>query len=169
MTQTLRPDAVIQSRPWTLRPIYCEPLKQSKSSRSQMFFGISRTKNCTIFTGKKPVLGSLFNKVAGLQICNIFKRDSNKGVSCAYPENFRTAFFIENFRWLLLTVLTQYSKVNWGACSLISAFTCFRTWLKTYSKRCTNNFLPSHDKTFSFLLGLIYQVLSISEYVLEKH
>ena len=38
---------------------------------------------------------------------------------------------------------------------------------KLYTKRCANN--SSHDKTISFLLELIDQVLSISEYVLEKH
>ena len=41
---------------------------------------------------KTPVLASLFNKVAGLQICNIIKRDSNTGLSCGYSETFRTAF-----------------------------------------------------------------------------
>ena len=29
----------------------------------------------------------------------------------------RTAFFIENLWWLLLTVLPEYSKVSWGVCS----------------------------------------------------
>ena len=48
-------------------------------------------------------------------------------------------------------------------------FTCFRTWLKTYQKRCTDNSLLSRGKTISFLLELFYQVLSVSEYVLEKH
>ena len=30
----------------------------------------------------------------------------------------RTAFFIEHLRWLLLTILPQYNKASWGACSL---------------------------------------------------
>ena len=33
----------------------------------------------------------------------------------------RTLFFIEHLRWLLLTVLLQYSKVSLRACSLISS------------------------------------------------
>ena len=45
------------------------------------------------------------------------------------------------------------------------AFTCSRTWLKTYAKRRTNSSLLSRDKKISFLLELFYQVLSISEYV----
>ena len=77
----------------------------------------------------------------------------------------RTAFYIENLRWLPLKVQRQYSKVSWGICSLFwfCVFTCFRIWLKTYAKRCTNNSLLSGDKTISFLLELIYHVFSISE------
>ena len=37
------------------------------------------------------------------------------------------------------------------------------------TKRCTNNSLQSRDKIISSLLELIGYVLSISEYVLEKH
>ena len=48
------------------------------------------------------------------------------------------------------------------------AFPYFRTWSKTYAKRWANNSLLPGDKTISFLLELIYHVLSISEYVLEK-
>ena len=49
------------------------------------------------------------------------------------------------------------------------ASTCFQFWSKTFTKRCTNNSLLSRDKTISSLLELIGHVLSISEYVLEKH
>ena len=43
---------------------------------------------------KTPVLGSLFNKVAGLQTCaTSLKRDSNSGVSCGYCENLRIPFY----------------------------------------------------------------------------
>ena len=38
---------------------------------------------------------------------------------------------------------------------------------KTFTKRCTNNSLLSRDKTS--LLELIGHIISISEYVLEKH
>ena len=40
---------------------------------------------------------------------------------------------------------------------------------KTYTKRCTSNSLLSRDKTISSWLDLICHVLSISEYILEKH
>ena len=45
------------------------------------------------------------------------------------------------------------------------ASTCFRFWSKTFTKRCSNNFLLSRDKTISSLLDLIGHVLLISEYV----
>ena len=93
----------------------------------------------------------------------VFKRDSNSGVSCGYCEIFKNSFFIKNLWWLLLKVLPQYSKVGCGICSLNCAFTCFWIWLKIYTKHCTNNSLLSSDKTISFLLELIYHVLSISE------
>ena len=97
-------------RPWSLMPSYnldledvgqcnSEPLKQSKSSRWQMFFEIGSLKNFAIFTGK----------------------NSNTGASCGHYRIFlRTAFFIEHLRWLLLTVLLQHSNVSWSVCSLIS-------------------------------------------------
>ena len=68
----------------------------------------------------------------------------------------RTAFFIEHPRWVLLTILAQYGKVSWGV-------------LIKNKKRCTNNYLLSHDNTISSLLELINHMLSISEYALEKH
>ena len=39
-----------------------------------MFFERSVLKNFAIFTGKAPVLKSLFNKVVGLQACNCIKK-----------------------------------------------------------------------------------------------
>ena len=39
-----------------------------------MFFKIDVLKNFANFTGKKPVLESLLNKVAGLNACNFIKK-----------------------------------------------------------------------------------------------
>ena len=87
MSQTLKPDAVMQLDLEPLGRCNREPLKTSKSSRSQI---------------------------------NFFKRDSNTGVSRGYCELFKNGFFIENLRWLLLTVLPQYSEVSWVVSYLIS-------------------------------------------------
>ena len=81
----------------------------------------------------------------------------------------RTVFFIEHLLWLLLTVLPQYSNVSWDACSLISRLHVLLILIENLTKRCTNNSLLSRDKAIPSLLELIYHVLSISEYVLEKH
>ena len=35
-------------------------------------------------------------------------------------KSFKNCFLMQHLRWLLLTVLPRYSKVSWGACSLIS-------------------------------------------------
>ena len=82
-----------------------------------MFFKIGIIKNFANFNRKTPVLGSLFNKVAGLKVCNI---DSNTGVFCGYCKIFRNSFLTQQLRWLLLTVLPRYNKLSWDACSLIS-------------------------------------------------
>ena len=45
-----------------------------------MFYKIGAPKTFANFTGKTPVLESLFKKGAGLQACNFIKRDSNTDV-----------------------------------------------------------------------------------------
>ena len=44
-----------------------------------MYFKIGALKNFANFTGKIPVLKSIFKKVSGIQTCNFTKRDSNTG------------------------------------------------------------------------------------------
>ena len=54
---------------------------------------------------KTPVLESLFNKAAGLKVCNFIKK---KLQHMFFPVNMAKcltiAFFIEHLRWLLLLV-----------------------------------------------------------------
>ena len=64
------------------------------------------------------MLGSFFNKVAGLKVCNKYRLQH--GVSCGYCKIFKNSFLIQHLRWLLLTVLPRYNSISWGACSLIS-------------------------------------------------
>ena len=60
-------------------------------------------KNFANFTGKKPVLESLPNKVAGLNICNfIKKRLQHRCFSMKFHKFLRRPFFKEHLRWLLL-------------------------------------------------------------------
>ena len=42
---------------------------------------------------KKPVLGSIFNKVADLHAVTFLNRDSNSGVSCGYCKMIKNTFF----------------------------------------------------------------------------
>ena len=102
---------------------------------------------------------SLFDKVASdLQL---FKKDTPTQVSHGYCEIFINSFFL----W------KTSGGCFWQSCHSavhIRAFTCSRISLKDYTKRWTNNSLLSRDKIIFFFLELIYHVLSISEYVLEK-
>ena len=58
-------------------------------------------------------------------------------------------FFIENL-WYGCFWRFYHSKVKSARVFLIwfRAFTCFRSWLKTYAKFCTNNSLLSRDNNF---------------------
>ena len=109
---------VLWLRSWSLTPSYIldleplgpcnsEPLKKSKSSRSQMFFEISSIKNFAIFTGKHLCWGLFLIKLQAFR-----PRDSNTGVSCGYCELFKNSFFIGNLRRLFLAVLPQYNEVS---------------------------------------------------------
>ena len=64
---------------------------------------------------------------------------------------------------MLLTALSRGRPVLW-----FRAFTCFRFWPKTFTKRCTNNSLLLRHKTNSCLLELNGHVHLISEYVFEN-
>ena len=55
------------------------------------------------FTGKTPVLESLFKKVAGPQACNVIeKRVQHKGFPVKFAKFLRAPFFTEGLWWLLL-------------------------------------------------------------------
>ena len=54
------------------------------------------------------MLGSLFNKVVGLQACNfIKKRLRHRRLPVNIAKFLRTAFSMEHLRWLLLCVLER--------------------------------------------------------------
>ena len=65
---------------------------------------------------------------------------------------FLTAFFIEHLWWLLLMVLSRYSKVSLSVCSLISRLHVLPILIKNYTKLCTNHPLLSRDKAISSLV-----------------
>ena len=50
-----------------------------------------------------PVLGSIFNKVAGLKACNVIKkRLQHRCLRVKFSKLLRRTFFIEHLRWMLL-------------------------------------------------------------------
>ena len=122
-----------------------------------------------IFTRKHLCWGLFLVKLQAFKPAKFLKREFKKGVSCVYCEIFKSSFFIEHLRWLLLTVLPQYSKGSWGVCSLVLRVHVLSVLIKTYTKRWTNTSLVSRDETISFLLEWINHVLPISGCVLGKH
>ena len=65
------------------------------------------------FYRKKPVLESLFNKVAGIQVCNfIKKRLRHRCFPLKLANIFKKHFFTEHLRWLLLMMLL-YDQYYW--------------------------------------------------------
>ena len=103
-------------RHWSLTPSYnldlehldpCnrEPSKKSKSSRSQMFTEISSIKKLAIFIGKHLCCVLFLIKLQAFRPATFLKRGSNRDVSCVFCELFKKKFFIENLRWLLVTVI----------------------------------------------------------------
>ena len=68
-----------------------------------MFFKMDALKNFLNFTGKKPVLESFPNKVAGLKVCNFIKKSLQRR---CFPVKFHkflgAPFFKEHLRWLFL-------------------------------------------------------------------
>ena len=137
--------------PWSLTPSYnlylkplgpckSEPMKKLKGSRLLMFYKIGSIKKSVIFTGKHL-------RWCPLRIAFLY----NPSGGCFWQSYHGTV------KSAVVLVL------------LFRASTCFQFWSKPFVKRCTDNSLLSRDKTISSLLELIGHVLSISEYVLEKH
>ena len=57
------------------------------------------------FHKKTPVLESLFNKVAGLKVCNFIKENPAQVFPSEISEIFKNTFFTEHLRWLFLLKL----------------------------------------------------------------
>ena len=94
----------------------------------------------------------MFFKMDGLKI--FLKRDFNIGVSCGYCGIFRITFFIEQLSWLLLTVLSQYSKVRVVVCFMISRLHVLSILIKNLHKTLHKYFL-SRDRIISSFLAEI--------------
>ena len=129
-----------------------------------MVFEIGSLKNFAIFTRKYLCWDLFLIKLQAFRLAIFWKETPTQVFSVEILQS-----FWEQLLWLLLTVLPQYCRVTWGASSLISPLTYFRFWSKPYTKRFTNNYLLSRDKSISYLIESIYHVLSVPEYVLEKH
>ena len=117
--------------------IPCYIGSEERNSRLQMFFKISILKKFANFTGKTPVLESLFNNFVGLQACNFIKRDSTAGVLLWNLQKLKDTF---SYRATLVAVfLTRFSQE--------------RNYSKTRLNKKTLNF---SRYSLSYLLSLFF-------------
>ena len=100
---------------------------------------------------------SLFNKVAGLQAWNFFKkRLQHRCFSWIIEQLFFRTPLLE----LLLAVLLQYSKFRWGVCSLISHLHVLSILIKNLHKNFAQIILYYHlTKQFLSCLNLLITCL----------
>ena len=94
-----------------------------------------------MFTGKHLCWGFFLIKLQAFRPATFSKRDSNIAVSCGYCEIFKNSFFTEHLWWLFLKVLPHYSKISWGACSLISRIHVLSILIKNVHKTLHKWFL----------------------------
>ena len=101
-----------------------------------MFSKIGSLKNFAIFKGKHLCWGIFLRRLQAFRPATFFRKRFQHRWFLWILRNFvRTAFFIEHLRWLLLTVLQQYSKVSWGFCySLISRLHVFSILIRNLHK-----------------------------------
>ena len=77
--------------------------KMFRNSCLQLFFKIGFLKNFTILTGKHFWCRVFFIKYTAFRAATLSKGDSDTGVFLrTLQSNFRTAFYIEQLRWLIL-------------------------------------------------------------------
>ena len=118
------------------------------STRSPMFFKIDVLNNFGIFTGKQ-LCWSRFNKVAGLQTCNIMKFLS------------KVFFFIEQLWWLVTSGFQGCRKrsVSWNQYLEFYHLICFKIWnidpFYIDPKVSTSEWYRPNEKNFTYsCLGL---------------
>ena len=94
------------------------------------------------------MFGSLFNKVAGLKVCNFFK---NKTLTQVFPVDIakflRIVFLCKTSSGCFWKSYHGSPKSAGVPVLRFRTSTCFRFLSKTFTKRCTNKSLPLRDKT----------------------
>ena len=83
------------------------------------------------FHRKASVLESIFNKAAGLKVCNsIKKRLQHSCLPVKLAKFLKTSFFTDEFRWLLLTFNSCFHKSSGQKQVWLSAINTRFTWKK---------------------------------------
>ena len=110
-----------------------------RSSHRRCSFKKAVISNFELFTGKKLVLQSIFNKVAGLKACNFVKKETQtpvfellSWVSCEYCNIFRNIYSaqIVTKRSQVLSNINLYYTLLWDS---------YATFFARYSMRITDS------------------------------
>ena len=95
------------------------------------------------------MFGSLFNKVAGVKVCNFFK---NKTLTQVFPVDIakflRIVFLCKTSGGCFWKSYHGSPKSAGAPVLRFRTSTCFRFLSKTFTKRCTNKSLPLRVKQF---------------------
>ena len=116
----------------------CKLLKRKVQVKEQVSEeGVRRLQiRCSLkfckFHSKTPVLESLFNKAAGLNVSNsIKKRLQHRCFPVKFVKFLKTSFFTEKFQWLLLTFNSCFQRSSDQKPVWLSAINTRFSW-----KRC---------------------------------
>ena len=127
---------------------------QERSSRSRVFFKIGVIKHFAIFTRKHLCWSLFLIKLQIWRAATLLKRLQHRYFSANIAHFFRTAFFIENLRWLLARVGSHKSLVKFQENS--------DYWQKVFCESLlqTDFTLKSHQRYFwIFFEGLLLRTV----------
>ena len=84
-----------------------------KVSRTNMFYKKDALQNFAKLAGKHLCHSLFFNKVMQPEVCNSFKEETLAGVfSVNFAKFFKSPFFIERLRWLLLNFFQRFYQLT---------------------------------------------------------
>ena len=126
-------------------------LEDSSEEFHKVFLTISQN------SSKTSVLKSLFNKVAGLMMCNFFKKkNSGTGFSCKFAKIFKKTYFVEHSRtdaWVKWTKKIVFTKSIHTKKEMTPFLVQLQTcgWAYSFSKK------GLHHRYFSVKIGKFYR------------
>ena len=114
----------------------CKLLKREVQVKEQVSEEGVRRLQIRCSHSKSPVLESLFNKAAGLNVCNrIKKRLQHRCFPVKFVKFLKTPFFTEKFQWLLLTFNSCFQRSSDQKPVWLSAINTRFSWKRYFLRR----------------------------------